>query len=77
MDSAVFEEEESKLANNGGLRKDNNEMTGMPWVEEKDVEIEEGSVPPEKVEACFGRKFAVMLVSTDWKIKEQAIKFIN
>ena len=52
-------------------------MAAVPWVEEKDVEIEEGCTPPEKVEACFGRKFAVMLVATDWKIKEQAVKFIN
>ena len=55
---------------NGGLKVDKSSPAGMPWVEEKDVEMEPGSVPPQKVEDCFGRKFAVMLCSTDWKVKE-------
>ena len=52
-------------------------MGGMPWIDENKTELEEGSVPPPGVEKCFGRMFAVMLIATDWKIKENAVKFIN
>ena len=44
---------------------------------EEDIQIDDEGVIHHRVEAFFGRKVGLGLISADWKIKEMALKFMT
>ena len=43
-------------------------------VNEENIEIDDEAVIHPKIEACFGKKVALGVISADWKVKEMAMK---
>jgi hypothetical protein len=41
-----------------------------------EIEVEEGKIYERDVESIFGRKIALGLIASNWKIKEVALKIV-
>ena len=75
----MYEREETKLPDGGLIRDPSNALLkrGFDQVQEEDITVDEEGVIHGRVEACFGRKVAIGVIASDWKIKEMAMKHIT